>query len=81
MELIFETVKKDKNILPKQSVYIRLVKMDEDACFLSVNHVANEYISFDVLGIISKFKKKVLKYIRDYFENKEFSFFLFLYVK
>ena len=71
MELIFETVKKDKNILPKQSVYIRLVKMDEDACFLSVNHVANEYISSDVLGIISKFKKKVLKYIRDYFENKK----------
>lgn len=69
MELTFESIRKDNIVIPKQTVFVRLTRMENEVCFLSIAHIANEYISGEVLVIISKLKKKVLKTIKDKFDN------------
>ena len=69
MEMIFETVMIKQSILPRQFVNIRLTKMNSDACFLSVIHIAQEYVSSDVLMVISRFKKKVIGFVKDHFDK------------
>ena len=63
MEVVFETVSSKEIILSKHAVVLRLTKMSSDASFLSITHVAIEYIAKDELTIIARMKKKILRYL------------------
>ena len=69
MEMIFETVMIKQSVLPRQFVNIRLTKMNSDACFLSVIHIAQEYVSTEVLMVLSRFKKKVIGFVKEHFDK------------
>ena len=69
MEMTFETEKTKQSILPRQFIYIRLTKLNADACFLSVIHIAQEYVSPNVLMVISRFKKKVIGFVKEHFDK------------
>lgn len=69
MELILESVRKENLIIPRQTVYIRLTRIGNEMCFFSIIHIVNEYIAEDILFIISKLKKKILKSIKDKYDN------------
>ena len=68
MEVVFETVSSKEIILSKHAVVLRLTKMSSDASFLSITHVAIEYIAKDELTIIARMKKKILRYLKDRFD-------------
>lgn len=68
MEMYFESTNVP-SILPKQTVCVQLIKISPKACYLSVAHNSFEYVSSDALGVISKFKKKLLKFIKDHFAS------------
>ena len=69
MEMTFETEKTKQSILPRQFINIRLTKLNADACFLSVIHIAQEYVSPNVLMVISRFKKKVIGFVKEHFDK------------
>ena len=68
MEVVFETVSSKEIILSKHAVILKLTKMSKDTSFISITHVAIEYISKDELTIIAKMKKKTLNYIKYRFD-------------